>query len=454
MRILIYLSFILFASVTMARDVESLNSKLMNLRAQLYKSNSIFYPGYNRVFEEFQENGKPSPLLNHLVYIKHISEKSKHRLYKIPDLTLEIDLLRKRHASSKLNRRNKLFESTEVILTKIPEKLIREEVRTVNSAARTVDTSSNLVTSIVDKKKLTRTSNELKTNLKASTVLMLLGIAVLGGLFLVLNKWVRPFVLRRLATGRPNTIKSNEVSRCYEQLDFLQLPVISIDENEKVCWSNKTASKRYGLTIGSYFLKEHEMLFNQRYESETCNLEGDEFLVESVVNGDEEFVYFYPLADCEATSISKTKNSKTLPEAFEQALAKHNFLFTSAGIPVAVTCRSVSPGKVFDHSIEKVVKASYDLANSVRDARVNFLIDTINKKTVFQLEIINLSYEKLLSLSNNGSEENRYLEVWKEVELSLAKRQARVFIFDGENKKKLTIQIVLSDQLIENRQVV
>lgn len=459
---LILLNLICFLLATSAFASNNIIDSLEKFHSDLEERQLAVRHDLEREIIAYLNTGDKHQLKSYMIYLvnnsynmnindlskKIIKNKASELIYKIE----EKPKVKKIAVSKPRPRRS---EKVQIVSAKEVERKLERLDRVSKVEAAPTKTT-------VVKNKVTLKSPEAESGILFSWIYIFYTgvILLLMGTFpLIVNRlksvlhWRRTKVTETTETTQ--MINHEQVSSVEMGLTYyrdIQIPAILIDSNEIITWSNRNAEKVFGLTVGSSFFIKSETKYRSSTQCHTYTYQSNEYVLQFNTipsSAEARMICFLPVTTNLFTSRTQTVGSIDLPYFIESTFNKSDYLFTNASIPVVVDNKVSKKLKVDDSLVEifdKAIKTTYNLSKDLKHTKVNFLMDELdNNKSLLQIEIENMNYSMLSDLED-GLDRANTTQAWKEMELSLAKRNGRVFIFDTEEDAGVTFQLMFDHE--------
>jgi hypothetical protein len=281
----------------------------------------------------------------------------------------------------------------------------------------------------------------------------------MAGLFLIALVFFKRASLKGFASkSKVSELTSNNDDSLrfkIQSYDDIQSPMICINDKGLIIWLNKSATKTLSLGKGSSFFLDQE--FQKDENNNYCYKNGgNKFraMIKKVRSASTSgnLITLIPEDTSHYTYFKNVESDIRLDESIEKSLLSNNYLFASAGIPVSVNCEfktnyTINPSEA--NIFNKTLKAVYAMAKDLDDSKINISLSDNDDELSVQFDIKNLFEndidfaQELASQSGKGI---NLADAWNDVELSLSKRNARVFFFENDEIGGTSFQIQMASR--------
>lgn len=232
-----------------------------------------------------------------------------------------------------------------------------------------------------------------------------------------------------------------------------QAPVILLNENDFIDWSNDKAKSSLELTSGSSFFLENELI--EDFKSNQLYYEFNKTKYSIIIKpvnskkSKKKILFFIPTVEKAFKTYKLVEKSLPIGSALEETMNKFGYLFSESGIPVFFDNR-IDEAKIDKRetkSFEKILLLSYSLCKDQPGTRINFILESNKKGTMIQLDIRGINKSQLdfsQKVSINNTTNYTYSDYFHELELELADRNARIFCFENDEIHGVTFQFSMS----------
>lgn len=452
MKPLILLTILLVTNLS-ANSNPEISKKLDQFHIDLQKKSLLVRHELNLHIKEFKETGDQSKIKHYLNNLKifsrkmNVSQSSKDLIYKRTSSLVNFMNVQPIIKSTKIKKQTKSLLKKELTNKKIVLQTRDAQMKEPLNLIQDFHPDTGLLSSIPN------------TQLVIYTITLL----SLAGLLLT-YRLKKKTIKAELSLGSKKNndkafTKATNGSASIHTYADLKTPVVLIDDKEVITWLNDTARSNFKLGEGETFFLEHELKLKEKTDILTYQKAKINYNVYVRLNTKANFkvLTFISTVDNAYSSVTEVEGSQPLAATISRAVESTKYLFTNSGIPLVIDNR-LSDKKNIDEKvgdvISKTLKIAYDMSKNTKNSRVNYTLDEVDGTSCFKIDFKNQKKSDIRWNESISNDESTLAEAWGELELSLANRQGRVFIYDDEDLKSMSFQLMFENTVYEKGMII